>query len=195
MASAAEETGETKYYGMEFGRVTNVEDPLGIGRVQLVVPGILDQPGPWAPMIGTAGGGAPQVGMFAVPPVGADVAVWFHRGDPQRPYYQGGHYGKTDAGGEEVPTDVKAAKLEDRHKIFSIERGPWIFTLDETATPKAQLRHKKLDMLIDVDGKRGVIEIIGEAALILKSNGMVEIDAPNVRICKRDVLRNGKPVT
>lgn len=194
MASDKEEDSP-RYYGMELGIVVDNEDPLGLGRVRLTVPGILDEPSPWAPQIGTISGGGPQRGMFSVPPKGADVAVFFRRGNPQQPHYMGGHYGKT-AQGEEVPTDVKAADVKDRPKISSFETESWAMTFDDRpAEAKAQIRHKQLDLIVDIDAKKGVVEIIGEAALSLKSNGMINLDAPQIKIGKRVVMQNGKPIS
>ncbi len=194
MASSKEEE-EPRYYGMELGVVVDTDDPEGLGRVRLIVHGIIDQPSPWAPQIGTGAGGGPQRGTFAVPPKGSDVAVWFHRGNPQRPYYQGGHYGKP-AAGEEVPTDVKAVDVKDRPLISSQETEHWILTFDDRPDKqKMQVRHKLLDLMIDLDGVKGVAELTGEASVSIVSNGFIRLKAPVIQLGDRVVLQNGKPIS
>lgn len=179
---------------MELGTVASVDDPKGLGRVQVVVPGIIDHAGPWAPPIGTLGGGGPQRGFFAVPPVGSDVAVFFHRGDPERPYYLAGHWGQP-SGGDEVPTDVEEAPADQRSKVASFETANWKMTFDDRPEEsKVRIAHKALDLVIEADGKKGVVDVKGEAALNLSSNGFVNINAPNVVIGGRVVMKNGKPI-
>lgn len=196
--SSDKETDQPRYYGMELGQVANDADPMGLGRVQVIVPGILDQPGPWAPPIGTLGGGGPQRGFFAVPPKGSDVAVFFHRGDPERPYYMSGHWGSPGGqgtGGDEVPEDVKEAPAEERKDISGFETKDWKITLDDRpSAKKLRLKHKQLDLSIELDGKKGMVEIRGEAALNLVATGAIQINAPQIQIGGRTVIKNGKPI-
>lgn len=194
MASDKEET-EPRYYGMELGLVADDVDPEGLGRVRITVPGIIDQPGPWAPVIGTLSGGGPQRGWFDVPPKGSDVAVFFHRGNPERPYVLGGHYGKP-AAGPEVPADVGEADSADRNKVHAYETKNWKMTFDDRENEgKLRLTHKVLNLSIDLDAKKGVVEILGESAINIKSTGLVSVDGSQVQIAGRTVMKNGKPIS
>ncbi|MCP3137406.1 phage baseplate assembly protein V [Pyxidicoccus xibeiensis] len=81
-----------RYFGKFRGRIVNNVDPLMLGRVQVGVPAVLgDGTLSWAmPCTPFAG---PQVGMFALPPVGANVWVEFEGGDPDYPIWTGCFWG------------------------------------------------------------------------------------------------------
>lgn len=180
---------------MELGQVVDDADPKGLGRVRLIVPGIIDEPSPWAPPIGTLGGGGPQRGFFVVPPKGSDVAVFFHRGDPERPYYMAGHWGEPDAGAE-VPEDVKEAPAAERSRIAAFDTAAWKVTYDDRLGHQAiRLAHKVLNMRIDIDATTGVLEIVSEGAVNVTAAGQVSVEAPHIQIGGRVVLQNGKPIS
>lgn len=194
MSSDKEET-EPRYYGLELGTVADNVDPKGLGRVRLIVPGIIDQPSPWAPQIGTLSGGGPQRGAFSVPDKGADVGVLFHRGDPERPYYIGGHFGEP-AGGAEVPEDVKEVPADKRHDVHGFDTKAWKLFIDDRPESQAlRLKHKHLNLAIEIDGKKGTVDVAGEVAVNVKATGMVNIEAPQIQIGGRIVLQNGKPIS
>lgn len=78
----------TTFYGKYRGTVVNNVDPLQLGRVQVSVPAVLgDGRLSWAAACVPYAGN--QVGIFAVPPVGANVWVEFEAGDPDRPILAG----------------------------------------------------------------------------------------------------------
>lgn len=194
MGSDKEET-EPRYYGLELGIVADNVDPKGLGRVRLIVHGIIEQPSPWAPQVGTLSGGGPQRGAFSVPDIGSDVGVLFHRGDPERPYYIGGHFGEP-AGGAEVPEDVKEVPPEKRHETHGFDTKAWKLFIDDRAESQAiRFKHKHLDLAIEIDGKKGTVDIAGEVAVNVKATGLVNIAAPQIQIGGRTVLQNGKPIS
>jgi uncharacterized protein involved in type VI secretion and phage assembly len=81
-----------KYYGKYRGKVVNNTDPLNIGRVQVNVPEISRTRANWAmPCILAA---AVQMGIYAVPAVGANVWIEFEHGDPDHPIWTGGFWDK-----------------------------------------------------------------------------------------------------
>jgi type VI secretion system (T6SS) baseplate-like injector VgrG/ATPase family protein associated with various cellular activities (AAA) len=75
-------------YGKFRGTVLSNDDPQRMGRLQALVPDVWGStPGPWAmPCVPMAG---PNVGVFAVPPVGAGIWVEFERADPNFPVWVG----------------------------------------------------------------------------------------------------------
>jgi uncharacterized protein involved in type VI secretion and phage assembly len=82
----------TKIFGKFRGTVINNVDPMQIGRIQVMVPdvsGLL--PSSWAMPCLPVGG--LQMGMFAVPPIGAGVWVEFEQGDPDYPIWTGCFWG------------------------------------------------------------------------------------------------------
>jgi hypothetical protein len=80
------------YFGKYRGTVANNIDPLMEGRLQVSVPAVLgDGRLSWAmPCVPYAG---PSVGLFAIPPVGANVWVEFEAGDTDRPIWAGCFWG------------------------------------------------------------------------------------------------------
>lgn len=83
---------DAPYHGKYRGIVTNNIDPLMTGRIQAMVPDVAGfAPTSWAmPCVPLAG---INMGMFAVPPMGAGVWIEFERGDPDYPIWVGGYWG------------------------------------------------------------------------------------------------------
>jgi hypothetical protein len=81
-----------KFYGKYRGKVENNIDPLQLGRVQVSVPAVLGEGTlSWAmPCVPYAGKG---VGLFAIPPKGANLWVEFEAGDPDYPIWSGCFWG------------------------------------------------------------------------------------------------------
>lgn len=77
-----------QFFGKYRGKVENNIDPLQQGRVQVSVPAVLgDGRLSWAmPCVPFAGN---SVGLFLIPPTGANVWVEFEGGDPDYPIWSG----------------------------------------------------------------------------------------------------------
>jgi hypothetical protein len=85
-----------RFYGKYRGTVSNNLDPMMQGRVQVKVPSVLgDQDSGWAIPCSPYGGSS--VGLFAVPPVGANVWVEFEEGKPDHPILAGAVWGVGEA--------------------------------------------------------------------------------------------------
>ncbi len=98
---AFDEHVKSRFYGKYEGVVTNVEDPLGIGRIRARVPAVLGEHAesgwalPCAPFCGR------ERGFFFLPQRDDTVWVEFAAGDPSRPIWTGGFWGApTSAGGK-----------------------------------------------------------------------------------------------
>lgn len=81
-----------KYLGKFRGTVVQNVDPLQIGRIQVLVPDVSNLvPSTWAmPCLPAAG---MQMGLYAVPPLGAGVWVEYEQGDADYPIWVGGFWG------------------------------------------------------------------------------------------------------
>lgn len=107
-----------RFFGKYRGTVVSNVDPMQRGRCQVSVPAVLgDGQLSWAePCVPYAGD---QVGLFAVPPVGANVWVEFEAGDPDHPILAGCFWATGQAPGTGLPTtkvlktDGIAVTLED----------------------------------------------------------------------------------
>ncbi|SCX79693.1 phage baseplate assembly protein V [Nitrosospira sp. Nsp13] len=90
---------ESRFFGKFRGFVTANDDPLGQGRIQVKVPGVLGEKTLWAlPCMPYAG---PDIGFLALPPVDANVWVEFEGGDRSHPIWAGCFWGV-----DELPADV-----------------------------------------------------------------------------------------
>jgi uncharacterized protein involved in type VI secretion and phage assembly len=77
----------TQMFGKYRGKVSNSDDPLRLGRLQVAVPSVLGQTEPWAmPCVPYAGN---QLGWFCLPPVGTNVWVEFEGGNTDLPIWSG----------------------------------------------------------------------------------------------------------
>jgi uncharacterized protein involved in type VI secretion and phage assembly len=85
-------TEPKKYYGKYRGTVINNVDPEQKGRIMAVVPDVSTIiPTSWAtPCVPVA---SIQMGIFAVPPIGASVWIEFEQGNPDYPIWSGCFYG------------------------------------------------------------------------------------------------------
>lgn len=81
-----------KFFGKYRGTVLNNIDPMQIGRLQVQVPDVTSLlPSSWAmPCFPLSG---KQMGMWAIPQIGAGVWVEFEQGNPDYPIWSGCWFG------------------------------------------------------------------------------------------------------
>ena len=65
---------------------------------------------------------------------------------------------------------------------------------DREGKERVQIAHKHLNLRIDLDAKKGTLEIEGESALSIKSTGLLSIDSPQIIIGGRTLVPNGRPI-
>lgn len=112
------------FYGKYRGVVSDIQDPLMTGRIKATVPAVLgDQESGWALPCAPFGGN--QVGMFALPTVGAGVWIEFEGGDPDYPIWSGCWWGSA----AEVPPVLLAPPYK---KLMVVTEGGQTVTLDDT---------------------------------------------------------------
>jgi len=174
---------DTRHSGMYVGHVTHRDDPEGLGRVRVCIPGLVEPNGPWAWPLGTVGGGSKDRGFFAVPEVGAEVAVFFNQGDLGEPYYLCTHWGKP--GGEsEVPEEAQKDPPDNR--VFATET--FRIELDETAQErKLKITNRKTGDYLLFDAEDNTVTLQGTTAITIKAVGAVSIEAAQVTIAGRPV--------
>ncbi|WP_273652319.1 phage baseplate assembly protein V [Cellulomonas fimi] len=103
--------GATRFYGKYRGTVASNLDPMQLGRVQVECPAVLGQGRmSWAmPCSPYAGDG---VGLFLVPPTGANVWVEFEGGDPDSPILAGCFWGTGQVPASPAVAEVKILKTD-----------------------------------------------------------------------------------
>lgn len=84
-----------RYYSEYRGFVVSNDDPSKYGRLQITVPGIIDNPTEnW--VYGTGQYSGKDYGSQNLPQPGDMIFVTFELGDPNRPLWKHGHFGKGD---------------------------------------------------------------------------------------------------
>jgi hypothetical protein len=92
MSLAIETLLPKRYFGKYRGTVLNNIDPMQMGRIQVIVPDVSSVvPTSWAMPCLPVGG--IQMGVFAVPIIGAGVWVEFEHGNPDYPIWTGCYWG------------------------------------------------------------------------------------------------------
>jgi len=99
-----------EYYGKYRGKVIDNKDPDKLGQIKVEVPSVLGETTRWAlPSVPYAG---PKVGLFILPPVGANVWVEFEAGDPEYPIWSGCFWGENELPISTSVPDIKMLKTE-----------------------------------------------------------------------------------
>lgn len=158
-------------------------------RVRLCVPGLLEPQSDWAWPLAGCGGGAKDYGFYAVPPLGAEVAVFFRGADYTEPHYVAAHYGKP-AGVSEVPEEAQG-KVDNRviaSPTFRIE-------MDETTgNRRLKLTNRKTGDALTFDAETNTVILQGTTALVIKAVGAIELDAAQITIKGRQVRPIAAPI-
>jgi uncharacterized protein involved in type VI secretion and phage assembly len=112
------------YYGKYRGKVTDIKDPLMIGRIRANVPDVMgDEESGWAMPCAPFGGSG--MGFFALPAVDAGVWIEFEQGDPDYPIWSGCWFGSV----AEVPPMLLAPPYK---KLMIKTEGGNSILLDDT---------------------------------------------------------------
>ena len=135
----------TKHYGKYRGKVADTQDPLGRGRIRARVPAISDKDLTWAePCTPYAG---PQVGWYAIPPLGADVWIEFERGEPDYPIWTGCFWGGGDP--EIMPPEATAPEV----KVFQTDKMALALDDQEVRlTVKMETEAGEMKLVMDKEG-------------------------------------------
>ncbi|TQM64940.1 phage baseplate assembly protein V [Humibacillus xanthopallidus] len=104
-------TSAPRFFGKYRGTVENNIDPMQQGRVQVSCPAVLGSGQlSWAmPCTPYAGSG---VGLFLVPPVGANVWVEFEAGNPNNPILGGCFWGTGEVPATPALAEMKVLKTD-----------------------------------------------------------------------------------
>jgi hypothetical protein len=118
-----------QFFGKYRGKVENNVDPMQMGRVQVSVAAVLGGGRlAWAmPCVPYAG---PGVGLFAVPPRGANVWVEFEGGDPDYPIWSGCFWGMGEVPAKPALAETKVFKTDGITLTLSDLPGAGGFTLE-----------------------------------------------------------------
>jgi uncharacterized protein involved in type VI secretion and phage assembly len=188
-----DDTNDPKLFGLYTGEVVSNEDPLGLGRVRIRIPGLCEPYSAWALPLGMPGAGSADRGTFWPPAEKAEVGVLFKQGDVDQPYYLTANYGKP-GGTSEVPGEAKTAG-KDAPKVKVVETDVFRVTFDDRDTKKNLLiENKETGDQIEIDGLTAGIQVNAKAALVLKAVGVISIEGGQVVIQGRVVAPIPDPI-
>jgi uncharacterized protein involved in type VI secretion and phage assembly len=161
------------YYGKFRGVVSDIQDPLNMGRIRARVADIYgDDESGWATPCMPFGGSG--MGFFALPKVGAGVWIEFEHGDPDYPIWTGCWFGSA----ADLPPLLLAPpykkvllKTEGGHSIL-LDDTPGIGGITLETSGGQKLKLTSLGIEID-DGQGGKIKMTGPQVSI--NDGALEI--------------------
>ena len=171
------------------GLLTNRRDPIGRGRVKVRVPGLIEPESRWAWPIGMPGGGQLGRGLHSIPPVGAQVVVWFLDGDPDKPMWMPGPWPVESSADKPDGATTDVAESDSPSDVHGIETGKWRLALDDDAD-RMRLVHKETGNEIEWDGARRALTFDFQTSVTIVSVGRIDLRATQVLINDRPVLPN-----
>lgn len=184
-----------EYFGVWQGYVVDNKDPEGLHRVRIVVPNLLPDDGSdWAYPMGYPGAGTAQRGMWDVPDINAEVYVMFLNGDPDKPRFMTGHWGR-----DEHPTAVAAARAEAETpddktlaptQVKCWETKEFNFVVDERPGKRRLYIHSKKfgenlegeALMMELDVENAVLALSALGGISVQSSGKISLNAPIVAI-------------
>jgi len=159
----------TQFFGKYRGQVANNVDPMQLGRIQVTVPAVLgDGQLSWAmPCVPYAGSG---VGLFAIPPIGANVWVEFEGGDPDFPIWSGCFWGVAEVPAVPALAEMKVFKTDGVTLTLNDLPGVGGFTLETLSGQKITVTALGIEIN---NGQGAVIKLTGPQVSV--NNGALDV--------------------
>jgi hypothetical protein len=160
-------------FGKYRGVVENNIDPMVQGRIQVSVPQVLGQGKlSWAmPCVPMAG---PQMGVFAIPPKGANVWVEFEAGDANMPIWSGCFWGTGEfPTTPPVPPGMSIAFIKTKLATLTLSDLPGVggVTLEFSPTYKIAMTATG----IEITNGQGATIALGPGPKVSVNNGALEV--------------------
>jgi hypothetical protein len=205
--------GDNRFFAMYIGVVVDRADPKRLGRVRVRIPGVIEPKSAWAWPLGSAGGGGKRLGGKRVPPLGAEVAVFFNQGDPDAPWYLTAQWGLVPnengepvteiPGGNYDPDDWDKPESERREltaeeaaDVHVDETRDFVIVVDERQDKaRYYIQHKLSGDALEYDYPSGGGWTLKSTTLLrLVADGLVSIEGSSIQINGRNVLDSPDPI-
>jgi phage protein D len=178
----------TQHAGLVVGEVTNINDPLKLGRVKVRFPGLSSKDeSAWARLV-AVGGGKSRGNVF-IPEVHDEVLVGFEAGDPRQPVVIGGLYGdKSSIPAWGVGTDGKVesrAMTSRLGHVMELKDGTTPATqyvMLQLAGQKHTFRVAKDKVDLEVPAGTPVNVKAGSTLIAFSDSGDIKIEGMNISI-------------
>jgi uncharacterized protein involved in type VI secretion and phage assembly len=159
----------SQFFGKYRGKVENNIDPLQLGRVQVSVPAVLGEGRmSWAmPCVPFAGNG---VGLFLVPPTGANVWVEFEGGNPDYPIWSGCFWGPGEVPASPAVAEMKVWKTATATITVNDLPGIGGVTIETTTGAKIAITATGIEI---TNGQGATIKLTGPQ--ITLNDGALEV--------------------
>lgn len=181
--------------GVYSALVTDVQDPDGQGRVQVMLPFVHDAQGPgaaaWARLATLMAGNAR--GSWFIPEVDDEVLVAFEAGDPRRPVVIGALWNGRDAAPETMDADNSLRSITSRaghkltfddtsgaEKVVLETNGGHQLVLDDASGGTVTLTHSN-GARIDIDSS-GKVAITATAKVTIDAPAGLDVTAAMVNV-------------
>jgi uncharacterized protein involved in type VI secretion and phage assembly len=189
-----EDDPDPRFTALYEGVVIDNRDPEKLGRVKLMVPGLIEPASGWALPLACAGGGSDANGFYFVPKLGAEVAVFFVQGDTDHPRYLIGAWGKPAAEAE-TPTFARALSPEEAVLVRGIQTDRWEIVFDDRPGHESmRIKDLQFDDILEIDGVGHGVTIAGSAAVVIRSTGVVSVEALQILLNGRIVRDTSEPI-
>jgi uncharacterized protein involved in type VI secretion and phage assembly len=171
-----------------------------LSRVKVRIPALLEpddtDAGPWA---FPKGGGSANWGKNSVPPLGADVFIMFINGDIERPVWEPANHGRPVIDGQAQSEAFPEHQDPDIH-VFGI--GPFRLVIDDRAGNRSAIfkmvktvgTEEQPIVWLEYNYETNSAQVYATSALGLKSEALLDIDAPAVQIKGRKVTPLNKAI-
>lgn len=173
-----------KIYGVVTAKVTSLEDPEELGRVQVMYPWLpkykdADLSSNWArlasPMAGL------ERGMFYLPEIDDEVLVAFEHGDTSFPYIVGALWNNTDKPPKGTADSVLASdKKKVDQRVIRSRSGHLIVLDDKEGEEQIIIQDKTTENSIIFNAKENTITIQAKGDLTISAGGALTIEAAEV---------------
>jgi len=157
----------TRFFGKYRGIVTDISDPVGIGRITAQVPAVFgESPSPWAMPASPFGGS--KHGLFLLPEVNDGVWIEFEGGNPSLPIWSGFWWGNSGEVPDPKTEKARALTTSAGHQLVLDDDENVVSLLHAGG---GQVTISDSDIVISI----GQCEIKMTASEINVNNGMLKI--------------------